>query len=81
MKSARNLGYRLHLGFGNHAEHIAVEMDDAALVFDLRKYFSHGLQHTQALVTDNELHTIQAAAFEPLEKADPTGLILQSSWR
>ena len=37
---------------------------------------AHGLQHSHALVADDELHTIQAASTEPLEETDPAGLVL-----
>ena len=30
----------------------------------------------QALVADDELHAVQAASTEPLEEADPVGLVL-----
>ena len=33
-------------------------------------------QQMQALVTDDELHAVQAASTEPLEEADPAGLVL-----
>ena len=42
----------------------------------LWKHVSHGLQHPYTLVPDDELHTIQAPSFEPLEEADPAGLVL-----
>ena len=55
----------------------AVSMfDDAALVFGVREYFAHGLQHSHALVADDELHAVQPASTEPLEEADPAGLVL-----
>ena len=51
-------------------------MHRAALVFGVREHLAHSLQHSLALVADDELHAIQAASAEPLEEADPTGLIL-----
>ena len=42
----------------------------------IRKHFSHRFQHTKALVADNEFYTVEATAFELLEKADPAGLVL-----
>ena len=51
-------------------------MHRAALVFGVREFLAHGLQHPHALVADNELHAVQAASAEPLEEADPTGLVL-----
>ncbi len=51
-------------------------MDNAALVFGAREYFTHGLQHSHALVADDELHAIQPSPSEPLEEADPAGLVL-----
>ena len=64
------------LGSGHNRENVAVEMHRAALVFGLGEHLAHGLQHPHALVADNELHAVQAASAEPLEKADPTGLVL-----
>lgn len=49
-------------------------MDHAPLAFGLREHLSHGFQHTQALVADDEFDPVQATASEPLEEADPTGL-------
>jgi len=51
-------------------------MDGTPLVFGLRKHFSHSLQHTKALVPNDAFYPVQATATEPLEKADPTGLVL-----
>ena len=68
--------HNFDLGFGHNRENIAVEMHRAALVFGVREHLTHGLQHPHALVADDELHAIQAASAEPLEEADPTGLVL-----
>src|SRR5699024_791417 len=57
-------------------EHIAVKVDGTALVFGLWEYFSHGFQHTKALVANHQLDSIQATATQPLEEADPAGLVL-----
>ena len=51
-------------------------MDGTPPVFGLRKCFSHSLQRAKALVANNELHTIQATATQPLEETDPAGLAL-----
>ena len=75
MDRLEHLGYQLYLGARNDRKHIPVEMNGAALVFGIREYFSHCFQHTQALISDNEFHAVQAAALEPLEEADPTGLV------
>ena len=64
------------LGFGHNRENIAVEMHRAALIFGVWKHLAHSLQHPHALVADDELHAVQARSAEPLEEADPTGLIL-----
>ena len=71
-----HLGHLLHLGARRDREHIAVKVDGTPLVFGLRKHFSHSLQHTKALVSNHQLNPVQATATEPLEKADPTGLVL-----
>ncbi len=68
--------HNFDLGFGHNGENIAVEMHGTTLVFGIGKHFSHGLQHPQALVADDELHAVQTAPTEPLEEADPTGLVL-----
>lgn len=39
-------------------------MDDAPLVFGVRVNFSHSLQHTQTLISDNEPDALQTAAFQ-----------------
>ena len=56
-------------------------MHNAALVFGIWEYFARGLQHPHALVADDELYAFKTAATEPLEEADPTGLVLLSSPR
>src|SRR5699024_8901821 len=71
-----HFGYQLHLGARRHREHIAVEVDGTPLVFGLRKHFSHSLQHTKTLVSNNEFHAVQATATQPLEEADPAGFVL-----
>lgn len=38
--------------------------------------FSHSFQHPQALVPSHQLDPFQLAAGQPLEEADPTGLVL-----
>ena len=68
--------HNFDLGFGHNRENVAVEMYRAALVFGIREHLTHGLQHSHALVADDELYTVQAASTEPLEEADPTGLVL-----
>ena len=40
-------------------------MHRAALVFGLGEHLAHGLQHSHALVADDELHAVQAAATQP----------------
>ena len=68
--------HNFDLGFGPNGENIAVKVHGTTLVFGIGKHFSHGLQHPQALVADDELYAIQAAPTEPLEEADPAGLVL-----
>ena len=59
----------LTFDFGHNGENIAAEMHGAALVFGIWEYFARGLQHSHALVTDEELHAVQTAATQPLEEA------------
>ena len=54
----------------------AIKMNRAALVFGVGKHFSHGFQHSQALVPNNEFYAIQSTALEPLKEIHPTGLVL-----
>ena len=68
--------HNFDLGFRPNRESVAIEMHRAALVFGVRDHLAHGLQHPHALVADDELHAIQAASAEPLEEADPAGLVL-----
>ena len=70
------LCHQLYIGAKRYREHIAVKVNGTALVLGFREYFSHSFQHTKALVSNNEFHPIQATAAEPLEEADPTGLVL-----
>ena len=51
-------------------------MDRAALAFSLGKHFSHGFQHSQAPVPNNEFHAVQSTTFEPLKEIHPAGLVL-----
>ena len=51
-------------------------MHRAALIFGVWEHLAHGLQHPHALVADDELYAVQSASAEPLEEADPTGLVL-----
>lgn len=71
-----HFGHQLYFGARRHGEHIPIEMNRAALVFGFRKHFSHGLQHPQALVANDQLYAIQTAATLPLEEAYPASLIL-----
>ena len=48
-----HFGNEFHLGLGDYAENIAVEVDCATLVFGVRKDFSYRFEHTKALVTDD----------------------------
>ena len=63
--------YNFDLGARNDGKHIAVEMHCATLLFGLWEHLAHGLQHSLALVTDDELYTVQPPSAKPLEEADP----------
>src|SRR5699024_3743702 len=76
MDRLEHFGYQFHLGARSDREHIAVEVDSTPLVLGFREYFSYSLQHTKALVANNEFHSVQATPAEPLEEADPAGLVL-----
>lgn len=64
MECFEHFSYQFHFGVWNSTEHIAVGMDSAVRVFDIRKHLSHSFQYSQALVTHNELHPIQLSALE-----------------
>ena len=66
----------LHLSTRGNCEHVPVEMNDAALILCLREYFAHGLQHPQALISDNQPHAIQSTTFQPFEETLPAGFVL-----
>ena len=53
---------QLYLGTRDRREHIAVKVDDTALVLGLREHFSHSFQHPKALVPNHQLAPIQTAA-------------------
>ena len=76
MDCLKHLGHQLHLGARHDRKNIAVEVDGTSLVFGLRKHFSHSLQHTKTLVSNDEYHAVQTTATQPLEKADLAGLVL-----
>lgn len=64
----QHFGDLLHLEFGNNAEYIAVEVNDAALVFCVGEYLSHDFQHAQALTPDDEFYTVQTSPFSHWKK-------------
>ena len=72
----KHLSYQFRLGTRRYREDIAVEVNRTPLVFGLRKHFSHSFQHTKALVTNHQFDPIQTTATQPLEEADPSGLVL-----
>ena len=76
MDRLEHLGHQLHLGARRDREHIAVEVDGAPMVFGLRKSFSHSLQHTKAIVSNDKFYAVQTTATQLLEKTDPAGLVL-----
>ena len=51
-------------------------MDSTPLVLGFREYFFYSLQHTKALVSNHQFDSIQTTAAEPMEEADPAGLVL-----
>lgn len=61
------LGNKLHFGLGDCAEHAAVNVVDAALVFDVRQYRSHSLKHTEAFVSNDVLDALQETVTPILE--------------
>ncbi len=79
MDRLKHFCYNFDLGFWHNGENVAVEMHGAALVLGLGEYLTHSLQHPHALVADDELHAVQPSPAEPLEEADPTGLVLLHS--
>ena len=60
-KRSEGKPFYFDLGFGHNGENVAVEMHRAALVFGVREYLAHGLQHSHALVANDELHLFCAS--------------------
>ena len=60
-KRSEGKPFYFDLGFGHNRENVAVKMHRAALVFGVREYLAHSLQHSPALVADNELHLFCAS--------------------
>lgn len=58
----KHLSYQLYFGARRDWGHIPVKVDGTSLVFSFRKRFAYGLQHTKALITNNEFHAIQTMA-------------------
>ena len=71
-----HLRHVFDLRAGYDRKNIAIEVHRAALVFRLWKDLANCLKHPQAFVSNDELHAIQASSLEPLEEADPAGLVL-----
>jgi len=69
-KRSEGKPFYFDLGFGHNRENIAVKMHGAALVFGVREYLAHGLQHSHSLVADNELYLFCAsiAVIRPMRR-------------
>lgn len=76
MDCLEHLCHRLHLRPGYGAEHVAVEVDGAALIFRLRKHLTVILQHALTLVAYDEPYAVQSSALQPLEETLPAGFVL-----
>ena len=76
MNRLEDPGYRFYLASGNDRGDVSVKVDGAVLVLSVWVYFTHSLQHPQALVPNNEFHTVQPVAAEPLEEAHPARFVL-----
>ena len=70
-----HLSHQLHLGMWCNSKHIPVKVDCTPLIFSLMEHFTHGFQHTKALVTNHQFDPIQTTTTQPLEKADLAGLV------
>ena len=53
---------------------LSITGNGATLVLCCGKHFSRSLQHTKALVANDEFRAVQATAKQPQEEADPAGL-------
>ena len=60
-KRSEGKPFYFDLGFGHNGENVAVGMHRAALAFGVREYLAHGLQHSHALVTDDEFYLFCAS--------------------
>ena len=58
MDCLKHLCYKFYFGFRNNAEYVAVEVNDTALVLGIGKHFSHRFQHTETLVSHDELDAV-----------------------
>lgn len=70
-----HFGYQLDLGLGHNGENIPVKMDETALAFFFWEHFSHGFQHSQALVANDEFYAVQPTTSEPLKEIYPAVLV------
>ena len=56
-------------------KHIAIKVNDTALIPGFREDFTSCFEHAEALVANNELDTLQSAVAQPLKKLLPAFLI------
>ena len=76
MNCFEHLSNVFHLGLGNYAEHVTIEMHDAALVLSVREYFAHRFEHAEAFIANYEFDTTKTTSLEPLKEVFPTCLVL-----
>ena len=62
-------------------KHIAIKVNDAALIPGFREDFTGCFEHAEALVANNELDALQSAVAQPLEETPSSFPYLPSSLR
>jgi len=76
MDRLQHRGHRLHLGSRHEREHVAIEVDRAALELGFRVDLVDRFQEPQALVADEELSAFQPALLQHLQEREPARLVL-----
>ena len=75
MNRFKHQSHILYLCPRYHRKHIAIKVNNAALIPGFREDFTSSFEHSKALVAHNELDTIQSAAAQPLKERFPALLI------
>ena len=66
--------FTLERGFTENT--VQLKADGTPLLFGLGKHFAYGLQHTKALISNDEFHPIRITATQLLDEVGPAGFVL-----